>query len=156
MVGGISIEFDTRKLDQKLAGLDSVVKNAQPIFEDIGNDLITYYGNEVFTSGGAALKGGGWRSLANATIEARTKRTGYYKQAPIATGKILIWTGRLMNGFKKEASRVQLRIHNIVSYFKYHQKGGGRLPKREMLAITPRTIKTVNDKFREAINKKIA
>ena len=49
-------------------------------------------------------------------------RRGHYRNTPIATNKILIWTGALKNGFKKKVERMRLTISNNVKYFKYNQK----------------------------------
>lgn len=145
----VSIRIDDRELKQKLNSLDKAGKNLKPAFEDLGDELVSYYGGKVFTTQGQAI-GERWRPLAASTVEARRKRQGYYKQAPTAVGKILIWTGRLRDGFKKKAKRAKLTISNPVKYFRYHQLG-----KRPVFKITTEVIAKVKLGINKYLSKQI-
>lgn len=152
----LEITFDDKaNVKKKLLAISDQVKDWRPAFERVGQDMLQAYGVESFEKQGIA--GESWRPLANATRKARMKRWGYYKQAPMATDRILIWTGRLKSGFRKQVTRDYLRVFNVVPYFKYHQKPGGRPPQRRMMAVTKdtiiRTMTILNDYMREQINK---
>lgn len=44
-------------------------------------------------------------------------------------------TGHLQHSFYSDVTSTQLTLGNRASYFKYHQRGTSRLPKRVMLMI---------------------
>lgn len=96
--------------------------------------LMPYFSETVFESQGSVL-GESWRALAESTLRARAKRSGYYRAPPIASGKILIWTGRLQKGFKSAVTSTTLTISNPVPYFRYHQ-----MSQRRMLAVNQTVI----------------
>lgn len=148
----ISIRLDDRELKLKLNNLAQGLTNSKPVMKDISEQLLNYYGDEVFQEQGTTGVDK-WRQLSAVTSLSREKRQGYYKAAPETTNKILIWTGRLRRGFDSTVSATKTVIFNKVPYFKYHQTGGGRLPKRTMLAITQKVITVVDTTFAKYINK---
>jgi len=129
-----SITLDETEVTKKIDGLTRGIKDFRKPLEAAGDDLLDIYGNRVFQEQGKP-SGEPWRKLSAGTLMARQKRTGYYKQTPIAIGKILIWTGRLMKGFRKKVTKTSLTIDNTVDYFKYHQQSKGKPPQRRMLFI---------------------
>lgn len=139
----LSFQLNDAAVKKTFASLERSLSSYKKPFQKAGKDLVTFYGEEVFDSQGEAGSGR-WRKLAASTLMARERRSGYYAQRPVATGKALIWTGRLQKGIKDEPSDKQLRIYNDVPYFKYHQKAGGRPPQREMLVINSKVITTVS------------
>ena len=138
----VTFTLDDSKVTKKLSGMIEGFSDYSDPFEKAAIGLLALYGVEVFEAQGRAI-GEPWRQLAAATLQMRAERRGYYKSPPIATDKILIWTGRLQGGFKKEVRKDYLRIYNDVPYFKYHQKASGRPPQRRMLAINSRVISMV-------------
>jgi phage gpG-like protein len=150
----MKITLDDREVRLKLDKLVKGVSDLKPVFEDTGDELLKYYGDEIFEAQGTS-SGDKWKNLAVSTAMNREQRRGYYKNTPIATNKILVWTGRLQKGFKKQAERTKLTIENTVPYFKHHQTGGGRVPKRQMLKITNPSIKIITDTFTQYFNNLI-
>lgn len=135
----LTVSLDKTKVDLKLAKIAEQVKDFREPFDEIGTDLLEYYGDVVFETQGVA-SGVAWRPLAPATLLMRKEHRGYYAQAAIEEGKILVWTGRLKHGFQKAVERTKLTISNPVEYFKYHQAGKGRPPRRKMLALNKDTL----------------
>ena len=142
----ISISFDGREIDKKLNTLIKGVKDFKEPLESTGVELMKFYGEKVFASQGAEM-GGKWKPLAPATLRMRARRQGHYAKPPIATGKILIWTGALKKGFKKTVTRTKLTIENTVKYFKFNQ------PNRPMLGINAKVIEIVLKNFRNYLEK---
>lgn len=151
----VTITFDKRKVDLKLNKLLNGIENTKPLMKEIGEDAVKYFSDEVFKAQGKETSGGSWRPLAMSTLSARERRSGYYKNPPETTGKILIWTGRLRRGFEDYVEKTRVTISNKVPYFKYHQQGGGKLPKRQMLGITQKLINLVTEKSQKYINELI-
>lgn len=137
----------TKKLDSLLRG----VKDLREPFERSGDELLTFFGEDVFETQARAI-GDSWRALAESTLRARSERRGHYAATPERTDKILWWTGALKRGFKKKADTVSLRIFNTVEYFEHHQKRGGSPPQRKMLAITSNVIIKVMDQIVRFVN----
>jgi len=135
-----------KKLNKVVKGFSDYTK----AFDNAGKDLLGFYSKDVFNSQGKDA-GEAWRGLSSATLFMRANRRGYYKQSPKTTNKILIWTGRLQDGFKKEVRKDRLRIYNTVPYFKYHQSGSGKAPQRRMLAISNKVVEKVEKAFLEYV-----
>ncbi len=133
----ISISLSDTQVKKTLEGLSAGLKDLKRPLEDVGDTLLEHYSETVFESQGQA-NGAAWRPLSAATLKLRAERRGYYAKAPKRTGKILIWTGKLQEGFRKTVSSTKLVIENNVDYFKHHQ-----INSRPMLAITSQVITKV-------------
>lgn len=113
-------------------GVDSVIQSAVRQFMAI---------NRAFTVGGHQLHGGlKWQALAPSTI----KRKGH--------GMVLIDKGlmRASIGFKVIRGTPTRFIVDVGSYdpkSRYHQTGGGRLPKRVVIDITDTDVKGLATDF---------
>lgn len=149
----ITITLDKTSVEKHLRLIAASAKDMQETLAEVGDELLSFYGDQVFMTQGAAINDP-WRALAVSTLRARARRTGYYKQTPIMEGKILVWTGRLKRGMKKQATANQLRIYNDVDYFKYHQRAGGRPPQRKMLAITSDVVTRVVSGLQKGLAKR--
>jgi phage gpG-like protein len=133
---GFNIRIEDKELNKILGNLLHDVKDFSEPLRSAGDEMLERYGTRVFEKQGAD-DSGHWKSLASATVNARLKHLGYYKkssnQGP--DRKILVWTGRLKGGFYKMVNSKRLEIGNRIDYFKYHQLGGGKTPKRPMLFV---------------------
>lgn len=150
----LTITLDDTQVTKKLNQLANDLKNYNVPFTQAGDELLDYFGNKVFDSQGKE-SGEPWRALSPATLKMRQAKFGHYRKPPIATDKILIWTGALKRGFFKTVQNTRLTIGNTVDYFKYHQKAGGNPPQRKMLTINSKVIKTVVNAINEYIIKSI-
>ena len=142
--------MDATAVTQKITGLKERVGDISQPLSEAGDELLQYFGPEVFNAQGIA--GEAWRDLAPTTQKARERHWGYYVQ-PSGEGparRILVWTGRLMAGFKKEVATMSLRIFNDVEYAKYHQYD---YPTRRILALTKDVLATVRTKVRDYLIK---
>lgn len=146
----ITITADTTKVTKKLSGMAKGLSDFSKPLDLVGGDLLNFFGNEVFETQGAAL-GEVWKALAASTLVLRAARSGYYKNTPIVTDKILIWTGNLKGGFKKEVKPLQLRIYNDDEKFKYHQK-----TQRRMLGVNAKVVTIVIDRINQYAEQIIA
>lgn len=143
----VSIKLDDREVVNKINTLTSNISSFRQPFEKVGNDLLDLYGKKVFDTQGREI-GDSWKPLSVATLQLRASRRGYYAKQPRTTNKILIWTGRLQDGFRKIVTSHRLVIENLVEYFKYHQ-----LSQRKMLRITKKVIEIVEKRILEHITK---
>lgn len=148
----LSFSLDDTKVVKRLGKISGGVTDFRKPFDAAGKDLLAFFGGEVFETQGKAL-GESWRELAASTLIARDQGRGHYARRPEVRTKILWWTGDLKRGFKKDVKKLELRIHNVVPYFKYHQKRGGRPPQRRMLAINARVITIVVERVAEHTSK---
>lgn len=152
----LKISLDDTEIRKKLDQLAGDLKSYKKPFTEAGDELLGFYGGEVFSTQGRA-SGEPWRALSPATLKLRAERRGHYANPPITTNKILIWTGALQKGFEKTVSATRLVVKNTVDYFKYHQQASGRPPQRKMLHINSKVIeivvKAVNNYIVKSIKK---
>jgi len=96
-----------------------------------------------------------WKPLAKSTQKARSNRTGYYKQAPIATNMPLVWTGNLKNSRKKQSNKLFGSLEFTADYAKYHQNGGRNLPQRAIIDFDNETNTKIVKSLQDIVRKKI-
>lgn len=143
----LKITFDKKEVEKELGKIEGGLKDLREPFEKMGKELTEdFYGKKVFDTQGGAI-GEKWRPLTAATLLARERGRGHYRNKPIATGKILIWTGKLKGGFKKTVEKLRLTIENSVEYFKYNQ------PKRKMLDINKEVLEIVLKNIEDYLKK---
>lgn len=140
----LNVSIDTSRLKERLAKIRGGLGDLSEPLASSGEDLLELYGGKNFEAQGAALQSK-WKSLAASTLLARSRRWGHYAAAPIATDKILVWTGALKNGFKKTVQRTTLVIENTVEYFKFNQGA------RKMLALNNTATDIVSKHLMEYI-----
>jgi len=96
----------------------------------IGEELKSYYSNQVFASQGGVL-GVRWPTLAASTMLYKAKHYAQYATVP------LIRTGTMKDNFKSTVTPRTLAITNPTPYFVYHQSSAARtkIPYRPMMGI---------------------
>lgn len=127
---------------EKIGGIEARAQDPQPALHVVANLLEAHVARTFATEG--AHGGRPWPPLAASTVEARTRRWGYYRRwAPVAgaggVGPILTWHGRLARSFRR-GGVAHIRIvtpsgltwGSGVTYGIYHQstKPRFRLPRR--------------------------
>ena len=137
----ISIKADSRAVEKRLNKIATGIKDyKKPLKESSEFSMKTF--TENFKVGGAKFEK--WKRLSPATIIAKA-RLGFPADPLIATG-------RMMKSFKiLKLERFVAIVNNPVKYFKYHQLGGGRIPKRVMIAINREMTKKIVDIFNKYI-----
>lgn len=110
---------------------------------------------EQFASEGSAGRSGKWKSLSPKYAVRKQKK---YGNMPIlqATGKgYRSLTVEGAEGAVYEESAQELVIGSSIKYIAYHQRGSGRLPKREPVSFTEaqekQLVKPVQDKLKQLI-----
>lgn len=134
------------ELSESIAGMQQRARDLKPAFGIIADLLELHVAQQFATQG---LQGGTpWAALKPRTVLMRTKRLGYYKQAPLGgagpTSPVLVWTGRLRGSFR-QGSGEHVRIitdgglewGSRVWYAGFHQSPLPRriLPRRPMVAF---------------------
>lgn len=151
MAKGFNVKLDETAVKKTFVSLGRSMKDFTKPLEESAKEMLKVYSVDTFRKQGAA--GEKWKRLSAATLLARKERTGHYKNNPTKVGKILIWTGRMQQGFRDKVSKVKLVISNGVPYFKFHQSGRGKTPQRRMLFINKDIITIVSDNVLKQVNK---
>jgi phage gpG-like protein len=108
-------------------------------------DLLLKRFDENFTKEGKELNKP-WKKLAASTLRQKAK-LGFGSKG------ILVRTGNLRRGFEKKVKKFSVRVFNDISYYKYHQLGGSRLPKRVMIRGTENIKQDIVEIFRKDLNQ---
>lgn len=141
-----TVKVNDYRVKQTLEKLSSGVRDFSKPLNQASDKLLIFFGEDVFETQGRAINET-WRVLAESTLRARAKRSGYYAQPPIETNKKLVWTGRLKKGFQKQVERLRSTISNNVKYFRYNQD------TRPMLAVTDKVTAIVKKTFNSYFKK---
>ncbi len=112
---------------RKLNALGAKLTDFKSALTQIGNELTSYYSGSAFDSEGSDF-GTPWAQLSPATQVYKAKHFGAYASLP------LMATGKMRSSFRSQATAMSLTIDNTAPYFKYHQLGTSKLPRRRMLA----------------------
>lgn len=129
----ITIRADSRAIEKRLDKLGRGVKNFKKPLKDSSEFSMKLF-KQNFEIGGREFKK--WKRLSPATIVAKA-RLGFPSDPLIATG-------RMMKSFKIfKLERFVAIVNNPTKYFKYHQLGGRKIPKRVMIAINRKMTKKI-------------
>lgn len=133
----ITISADTKKIERRLRILSNGVSDfRKPLKDSADLSKKLFEGN--FPKQGTEFKK--WKNLSPATIAAKV-RMGFSRKPLIATGK-------LRKGFKTlKLTRFFAVVSNKVKYYKYHQTGTKRLPKRQMIFVNRKLSKKISKIF---------
>ena len=103
---------------------------------------------EAFNVAGKNIIGESWKKLSPNYLKSKI-RSGFLTN-------ILVRTGKLKSSFKSiELGKKTLKISSNVPYFSYHQIGGSRVPRRQILGHSKAMIQKTLDIFAKFIHKKI-
>lgn len=141
----ITIDGDVRVIHR----LEEAVKkmgSAKSALSEIGDVLLEEFDQNFDEQGGRLNEA--WSELAEST-KIQKALMGYGSQP------ILVRTGKLRAGFRKEATKYKVRVHNPVSYFKYHQLGTDKMPKRRMILFPERLKQEVMAVFTKFIHESL-
>lgn len=152
MSSQLVISLDSEKLTKKLTQIEQEIGDLRRPFATAGDKLVKSFANDVVEAQGR-LSGGAWTPWSTTTIAARERRTGHYSNSPERTDLILVWTGKMRKGFERAVTSTTLIIRNTVDYFKQHQLGGGRVPKRPILTINSAVVDVVVEEVENHIKK---
>ena len=168
----IKMTYDDKELKIFLTKLDRNIKQAtEPLAKSA-----RYMENQArvnFSAKGRTM-GEGWKDWAASTRKVRegtmSFRTIKGRVVPVspqpgdAGGKLMEQTGLLKNSFLTMGPRMsktkgEVEVYNPTYYAKYHQFGGGRLPRRVLLKFTKAHVAEIGKIFEQwlgrAINKSV-
>lgn len=151
----VSFEVDGEKqLSRNLRVFARNMKNTQR-FNKEAIDIVEQRSMEIFEKQGSNVKKAPvWKGLSDRTLKARRERTGYYKRPP-SNPKILRWTGNLQNSRKKRATKQNGILEFTAPYSGFHQRGGGKLPKRVIIDLDNKTNAEIVRSLQKEINRQI-
>lgn len=140
----------TQATIDKLRRLDASLLNFSSAMNEIGTDLKGYFSGQVFASQGGAL-GVKWPTLAASTVLYKRKHYPQYATTP------LIRTGAMQKSFYSKSTSTSVTVGNNVpgDYFKYHQLGTSRMPRRQMIGISDDVQTIVRNVIQADISKKL-
>ncbi len=137
----LKFTLDTTKVTAKLTDVMAALEDFSEPFNVAGEQLVTYFGQQVFDAQG--VDDNLWASWALRTAMMRMKRQGYYKLPPEREDQILVWTGELHRSFDKIVNPKMLTIFNTDPVFAYHQLGTDKMPQRKMLSVNAEVVSLV-------------
>lgn len=126
----------------KLAGSEKIIRelevkharltNYRAFFEDVVVPALFARFDEIFEKEGAVGGAPRWKPLRPATL-AEKRRRGYRLEILQRKGRLRrAYTGR-SSDTRIDITANTLRFQNRVPYGIYHERGGRRLPKREVV-----------------------
>lgn len=139
----INIDGDLRLI----RGFEKAVRkigSPKPVLDNIGTVLQDEFVKNI-TSEGERLNAK-WSKLKKATLKQKI-RMGY---AGLPT---MVRSGKLIQSFRKDVTRFNVRVHNPVKYFKYHQRGDKPQIRRRMILFPERLKQEVIAQFTKFINE---
>lgn len=144
----MKITIDDAKVNRAIDRLRREMHDWKPLMKDVGKFLKADVDANFEKAGGLFMKPNFWKPLSISTQKDRIRK-GYG-----AKKKILIRTGRLKRQIGYKAEKDKVTLESGTPYFKYHQLGGKKIPKRTILTITPQAIPSIRKIARDYIIKK--
>ena len=96
---------------------------------------------------GALYNTGGFKALSASTQKDR-KNKGYNPKRPI-----MVRSGKLKNRFRYNVGAGQVTVDNETKYWKYHQKGGRKIPQRRLIGIRVEGVLAIRKYFVDELNR---
>lgn len=119
--------------------------------------ILKKHSDELFkTAGQAAESVPKWAPHKPSTLNARTKRHGYYKNTPNRPG-LLRWTGKMQDSARMTATEKQGRLEYTDPKAMHHWVGGGKskLPSRKILELSPNINREITRALQTAVYREL-
>ena len=146
----MTLELNAQSLIGTKAQLKKIqegLRNARPFFSELEKQILQENDTQFSTEG--AYLGEKWEKLSQATVIQRGK-LGF------GAGPILQRTGKLKRSTrKKQVTNTSLTISNTAPYYKYHQLGTRKMPKRTILTWGKNNTRSAEELFKKYLNKLI-
>jgi hypothetical protein len=144
----VKITLQGEKVDHALDMLGQKLVMFEEAFDDIGENLTSYFSGQVYASQGQIL-GEEWPELSE-KYEA-WKSVNYPGRPP------LIRTGEMQSSYNHESTDTSLTIYNESDHFAYHQSTEPRnvIPRRATMAVNEDVRSIIAYIFDQDIRRKI-
>jgi phage gpG-like protein len=118
----------SKQLRNKLGRIATGMHNLSGAFNEIGEELSKYYMTQGFLSQGGVF-GEDWNPLSRSYALRKAKK--WPGRPP------LVASGKMISGFRYDASATGVVIGNRMPYFKYHQSTLDRkkIPRRATMGV---------------------
>lgn len=138
----------SKQLKSKMSRIGNGMHDLSGAFTQIGEDLSHYYQTQGFLSQGGVY-GQDWAMLSRSYAIRKSKR--YPGRPP------LVASGKMLSGFRYDASATGVVIGNRMPYFKYHQSTLPRkkIPRRATMGVNDPVKKMIHDAIVADITNKI-
>lgn len=154
----ITFEIDGKaQFDRVFRRLDENFKDLSPIWDDV-RDAFWNIEEDQFQSEGAKGRSGRWAPLSPKYEKQKIARYGTF--AVIAG--VLIASENLYKSMTRETAHTVYRkdkksmtVGTNLPYAAYHQRGAGRLPKREIISLSEKNKKDLQKSIQESLVKHI-
>ena len=134
-----------RLIADAVTRISGKIANARPALAKIG-ERVAAYSKDNMESEGTLLTKQRWQKLTPQTLAAKA-RMGYGGK------KILERSGDLKNAFRTlELTNRRVVIGNSTKYYPYHQLGGNKIPKRQIMGVNSDIEKIVVDELKNHIS----
>lgn len=133
----------------RLQKLGKSFLNFKLALDKIGEELESYFGNQVFASQGGAIDES-WPALSPKYQAWKSKH--FPGRGP------LIQTGKMQDSFTHRSTASYVEVDNSAPYFKYHQSTLPRqkIPRRAMMGINDPVKSIISDIINADMRKKIS
>jgi phage gpG-like protein len=134
----MSFSIDNKEVMKVMDNIKKGITDFKPALEEIKGYQLKEIEKQYKTEGGNIL-GGKWQALKANTIKSRMR-------AGFSCGPILTASGKMRRGMaEKKLTKNELQIGNDVQYFKFHQLGTKRMPRRQVFGHSNTMVKHVLD-----------
>ncbi len=153
----ISITVDgTDQFNRVFARTDKVLDDLTPVWPELQKEFWRIE-REQFASEGGAGASGRWKELSARYKAVKAKRYGAGKRILEATGALTRSLTSMTGDTYYQTTKKEFGIGTKLPYGLYHQRGGGRLPKREPISFSDvqkqSMTKVIHKAMIEAMNK---
>ena len=145
----LTIRVNVTGLDQVqslLPRLKDVFSSFSQEMKTIGDYLLDFYSNEVYTSEGSTY-GTPWAPLSPKYEAQKAKRWG--------STTILVASGRMKGSNTLMTTDTYLIVQNTTDYAIYHQQGTPKMPQRVLMVIDDTRQKQIVDLFTQTLKSRI-
>lgn len=134
----ITFSLDNTEAKRMLENIQKGISDFKPALEEISGVQLKEI-EKQFSTEGSNILGEKWQALQADTIKARIR-------AGFGASPILTASGKMRKSNRKSRlTNTELDISNDVHYFKYHQLGTKKMPRRQIFGHSENMIKKVMD-----------
>ena len=158
MPAKIQISVDgVDQFNRTFSRLDENFDDLTFLWDDV-RDAFWEIQEDQFQSGGAKGASGAWKPLSKKYEEEKIRRYGSFALIAgvlRATDDLYKSLTRQTKDTVYQKSKKSMAVGTSLKYAGYHQRGGGRLPKREVISISDKQKKTLQKTIQKNLVKNL-